>query len=235
MVGPRHTFADLAEAVDLAFARWDRSHLHVFELADGRRIGFADVDPEEHGWLDHHALKVARELSAGERFNYTFDLGDDWRHRCQVLEEKVDPHLLFEPGELPALPVAIWGGAGSPTSTGARASRSSRSRPAQHALADHRAAQEHEREVQFGVTLIAGAQSAKVVQPRKGALDDPPLCAEARAMLDAAPGDRWRDAARSERPTVPVVVIAAVGEQPLGTPAGTSGLAGDRADPIEQR
>jgi len=109
MVGPRHSFADLAEAVDLAFARWDRSHLHVFELADGRRIGFADVDPQEHGWLDHAALKVTRELSLGEWFSYTFDLGDDWRHRCQVLEEKVDPHLLFEPGELPALPVAIWG------------------------------------------------------------------------------------------------------------------------------
>ncbi len=109
MVGPRHTFADLAEAVDVAFARWDRSHLHVFELADGRHVGFADVDPEEHGWLDHDELKVAGELSPGERFSYTFDLGDDWRHSCYVLEEKADPHLLFEPGELPALPVAIWG------------------------------------------------------------------------------------------------------------------------------
>ena len=45
MVGPRHSFADLAEAVDVAFARWDRSHLHVFELSDGRRIGFAEIDP----------------------------------------------------------------------------------------------------------------------------------------------------------------------------------------------
>ena len=109
MVGPRHSFADLAEAVDVAFARWDRSHLHVFELSDGRRIGFAEIDPGEHDWLDHHALKVAREVSPGERFSYTFDLGDDWRHSCQVLGEKTDPHLLFEPGELPALPVAIWG------------------------------------------------------------------------------------------------------------------------------
>ena len=109
MVGPRHSFADLAEAVDVAFARWDRSHLHVFELSDGRRIGFAEIDPGEHDWLDHHALKVAREVSPGERFSYTFDLGDDWRHSCEVLGEKTDPHLLFEPGELPALPVAIWG------------------------------------------------------------------------------------------------------------------------------
>ena len=109
MVGPRHSFADLAEAVDVAFARWDRSHLHVFELSDGRRIGIAEIDPEEHGWLDHHALKVAREGSPGERVSYTFDLGDDWRHSCEVLREKADPRLLFEPGLLPALPVAIWG------------------------------------------------------------------------------------------------------------------------------
>jgi hypothetical protein len=108
MVGPAHTFAQLAEAINLAFARWDLSHLHVFDLPDGRRVGFADVDPGEHGWLDHDKLKVARELAVGEEFRYTFDLGDDWRHRCRV-EEKIDPHLLFEAGSLPREPVVIWG------------------------------------------------------------------------------------------------------------------------------
>jgi hypothetical protein len=38
IVGPRHTFADLAMAIDAAFARWDLSHLHMFELAGGRRV-----------------------------------------------------------------------------------------------------------------------------------------------------------------------------------------------------
>jgi hypothetical protein len=109
MVGPRHTFADLAEAIDLAFARWDRSHLHVFDLPDGRRVGFAEVDPGEHEWLDHETLRVARELRPGARFSYTFDLGDDWRHLCEVLDEKADPRLLFEAGQLPSRPVAIWG------------------------------------------------------------------------------------------------------------------------------
>jgi hypothetical protein len=32
MVGPGHTFATRAEAIDLAFARWDVSHLHSFAL-----------------------------------------------------------------------------------------------------------------------------------------------------------------------------------------------------------
>ena len=108
----------------MAFARWNLSHLQVFELPDGRRVCFADVDPDEHGWLDHEKLKVARELAPGEEFRYTFDLGDDWRHRCRV-EEKIDPHLLFEAGDLPRQPVVIWGGDGYPISMGAWARRDS--------------------------------------------------------------------------------------------------------------
>ena len=34
-----HTFAALATAIDGAFARWDRAHLHEFRLADGTRLG----------------------------------------------------------------------------------------------------------------------------------------------------------------------------------------------------
>jgi hypothetical protein len=42
IVGPAHTFAQLADSINQAFARSDVSHLHEFELADGRRIGFPD-------------------------------------------------------------------------------------------------------------------------------------------------------------------------------------------------
>jgi hypothetical protein len=37
-VGPAHTVADLARAIDNAFARWDLSHLSEFTLADGRVV-----------------------------------------------------------------------------------------------------------------------------------------------------------------------------------------------------
>lgn len=119
IVGPRHTFEQLAEAIDVGFARWDLSHLHVFELADGRRVGFPD-DPFDlgMGWLDHAELKVARELKPGEVFTYVFDLGDDWHHRCTILQDKVDP--VTEYGMPPSTPAAIWGWGTIPDQYGRR-------------------------------------------------------------------------------------------------------------------
>jgi hypothetical protein len=108
IVGPGHSFEQLAEAINRAFARWDLSHLHEFELADGRRVGFPSDDyAPELVWEDHAALKVARELKPGQEFSYVFDFGDDWRHRCRVLDEKVDP--VEEYGATPRGPVATWG------------------------------------------------------------------------------------------------------------------------------
>ena len=48
IASPRHSLADLAEGVDLAFARWDHSHLHLFEFGDGRRfmLGGSEFEPE---------------------------------------------------------------------------------------------------------------------------------------------------------------------------------------------
>lgn len=108
IVGPSHTFEQFADAINAAFARWDLSHLHVFELADERLIGFPDDSfGPEMTWLDHAKLKVAREAKAGADFEYVFDLGDNWRHRCTVLGEKADP--AEEYGPIPSGPVAIWG------------------------------------------------------------------------------------------------------------------------------
>jgi Plasmid pRiA4b ORF-3-like protein len=106
IVGPKHSFGDFAEAIDGAFARWDLSHLHSFELSDERRIGIPDPDYPE-GWIDESALKVTEELGSGDTFEYVFDLGDNWRHRCTVEPEKVDP--AGEYGEPPSVPVPIWG------------------------------------------------------------------------------------------------------------------------------
>lgn len=107
LVGPSHSFADLAATIDIAFARWDPAHLHLFQLPDGRDVGYPD--DEEPGWLDHERLRVAREVRAGDVFLYVFDLGEEWRHRCEVLDERVDPEEVY--GERPEAPVPVdgWG------------------------------------------------------------------------------------------------------------------------------
>lgn len=106
LVGPGHSFDDLGRAIDAAYARWDPGHLSEFELADGRRIGYADAEDAEV--LDHANVYPARELEPGDEFAYVFDLGDDWRHRCRV-GERVDPEEAA--GDLPGAPVPIdgWG------------------------------------------------------------------------------------------------------------------------------
>jgi pRiA4b ORF-3-like protein len=111
IVGPSHTFAGLADAINTAFARWDLSHLHEFELGDGRRIGFVDPDPfeDDEAVEDHAAVKVTAAVAPGDEFRFVFDFGDRWEHRCRVLADKSDPREEWGAGPLPKQPVAIWG------------------------------------------------------------------------------------------------------------------------------
>src|SRR3954470_6634551 len=111
IVGPSHTFAALAEAINQAFGRWDLSHLHEFELAGGRRIGFVDPDGLDEGEAveDQATVKVADAVGSGDAFRFVFDFGDRWEHGCQVLDEHVDPREAWGPGPLPRQPVAVWG------------------------------------------------------------------------------------------------------------------------------
>jgi hypothetical protein len=58
-------------AIDSAFARWDLSHLHELELADGRLIGFPDdTFAPDVVWLDHDKPKVCRTVKPGDEFEY---------------------------------------------------------------------------------------------------------------------------------------------------------------------
>ena len=73
------------------------------------------------------------------------------------------------------------------------------------------------------------------MQVRERSLDDPALTAEPGAVIGAAAGDHRLDAASPELATLLVVVIAAIGEQPLGAFSGPPDLAAHRADPVDQR
>ena len=119
-VGPSHTFHDLAQAIDNAFARWDLAHLHAFTIADGRRID----DPEDSDYdgpepLDIRSAKVTRTVRPGDAFCYVFDFGDDWTHRCTVDDEKLDPHDAFG-ARLPTRPTPIGGWGSMPDQYGRR-------------------------------------------------------------------------------------------------------------------
>jgi hypothetical protein len=81
----------------------------MFEVADGRRIGFPDEDFDETSVLHQATLKVHSEIDLGEEFAFVFDLGDEWRHRCTVAAAKVDPVAAY--GTWPDRPVPArgWG------------------------------------------------------------------------------------------------------------------------------
>jgi hypothetical protein len=104
-----HTFKQLADAIDDAFARWDRSHLHEFELTDGTRLMTPFRDWEELGpALDDRRTRLSR-LKRNEQFVYEFDFGDAWTHLCTVGPERIDPEeaLGIVPGK--PLPYFGWG------------------------------------------------------------------------------------------------------------------------------
>lgn len=103
LISPQHTFRQLAEAINSAFARWDLGHLYMFRLSDGTAIGIA---LEEIPHREAARTKVGKRRE-GEAFEYEFDFGDGWLHRCTVLESDVDPEDVY--GVRPKGPVAVWG------------------------------------------------------------------------------------------------------------------------------
>lgn len=107
LAAPQHSLAELAEAIDLAFARWDHSHLHEFEFTDGGRYmpGGSDFEP---GVMDSEDVTLrSLGLAGGASFEYVFDLGDNWKHRCLVHSTDADPEEEY--GSPPDQPVPIWG------------------------------------------------------------------------------------------------------------------------------
>jgi hypothetical protein len=109
-VGPAHSFGQLADAINTAFGRWDLSHLHEFELDDGRRIGFPDDEfTPEVVWEDQAQVKVCSAVAPADEFSFTFDLGEGWLHRCRVMAQKIEPREYCGEGALPKSPLPIFG------------------------------------------------------------------------------------------------------------------------------
>ncbi len=125
-VRPTHTFVQFADSVNDAFARWDRSHLSLFTCADGRIVTDSETGAELASGiggpllspLDIGTTRLADVLSPGEEFQFTFDLGDDWTHRCVITADRIDPRE--ELGLTPRLPLPFWGWGQIPDQYGRR-------------------------------------------------------------------------------------------------------------------
>jgi Plasmid pRiA4b ORF-3-like protein len=103
-----HTFDQLADAIELAFARWDHAHMHAFSLPDGTQITPLDQwdGDAPDGSIDSATTKLNR-LQQGEQFVYLFDFGDDWTHLCTVAAQRIDP--LNTLGVIPPQPMPYFG------------------------------------------------------------------------------------------------------------------------------
>jgi hypothetical protein len=104
-----HTVKQLADVIDDAVARWDRSHL---QGSPSPTASLCDPDPdwEIEGEVteDYGRVKLPR-LQPGEQFACVFDLGDDWAHLCTVGARRIKPVEVL--GILPdsPLPTEGWG------------------------------------------------------------------------------------------------------------------------------
>ena len=85
--------------------------------------------------------------------------------------------------------------------------------------------------VDLGAAFVADEQPFELVQPGEGALDDPAVAAESGAVLGLAARDQRFDAALADEAAVFVVVVAAVGDHRVGSPAGPADAPRDRRDP----
>ena len=87
----------------------------------------------------------------------------------------------------------------------------------------------------FVAAVVADEQAFVVVEPGEGAFDDPADAAESGAVLGLAAGDLGLDASSAELAPVLVVVVAAVGGDPLGPASWPADLAAHGRYPLEQR
>ena len=83
--------------------------------------------------------------------------------------------------------------------------------------------------------VVADEEAFVVVEPGEGALDDPADSAEPGAVLALSPSDLRFDPAGAPFASVLVVVVAAVGHQPVGSSSRPADLAAHRWHALDQR
>ena len=62
---------------------WEDVHFHEFEIGKSR-YGIPDPEFPDPAMLNESSMTLASSLNGAKSFTYTYDFGDDWRHRIQV-------------------------------------------------------------------------------------------------------------------------------------------------------
>lgn len=95
------TLARLHECIQVAMG-WTFSHLHEFDIG-GRRYGEPDGWDTARPVARDSTVKLSTILARGiDRFHYTYDFGDDWRHEIVLGSPQPAEPMPSIPGSLPA-------------------------------------------------------------------------------------------------------------------------------------
>jgi hypothetical protein len=89
--------------------------------------------------------------------------------------------------------------------------------------------------VDVGSAVVADEQSLELMQPGEGALDHPAVVPDAGAVFGLAACDLGGDPALAELAPLWLVVVGAVGRDPLGTSTRPADAATHRRDAIDER
>lgn len=89
-----HSLLELAVAIDTGFARWDLGHFHMFPLPDGAEYVLGGWEDGDDTRVRSRRVSGSSDSQSERRSKYVFDLGDEWRHRCEVLADRCAKRLL---------------------------------------------------------------------------------------------------------------------------------------------
>jgi len=89
VVVPASITLDVLHEVIQGAMGWQNYHMQMFEIA-GTTYEMPDEDGfgAEEGFLDQREFHLDKLVKQGDEFTYTYDYGDNWRHKITVLEHR---------------------------------------------------------------------------------------------------------------------------------------------------